>query len=119
MKKTLLYGPIVLQLLSAVALIAAGLMEETVWISLLYGLLALAVTFAGAFVLGRQSVYHSMEEAIEWMPKSIHVNEDEQGKKVAIIEQHNGNVVSLELPEEIDNSQDAMRFIISALTPPE
>src|SRR5262245_38873648 len=114
MKKVLLspYLLAVAQLATALAFALAVALSEDTFAELVYVAVALGNALMCGFFLGRQLVYRELTSAVDWMPKSIHVNEGEDGNKVAIVEQHNGNVVSLELPDDVDNSQDAMRFII-------
>lgn len=115
-EKFLTHGPTVLQLLSAVIVGLAAVRNESPW-NYVFMLVALGNVAAGAFLLGRRHVFRSLERSVEHLPKNVHINEDDAGKKVAIVELLSGDLVTIELPEEIDNPQDAMQHIMDELTP--
>lgn len=110
------YGPLVLQLVAATLLIVASQMQQWVVLRALQLALAFVLASFATFMFGRRSAFASIARRVDWMPKSVTISENDDGVRVALVEQHSGEIVTLELPDEIDSSDAAMRFILDTLS---
>ena len=109
-------GPYVVQLGSAVMLVVASLLTDLLVVRLLDVVLALTIASFAAFMLGRRSAWASLERSFAWMPTNVSIATNEDGTRVAIVEQRSGAIVTLELPDEIDSTDAAMHFILDELS---
>jgi len=109
------YGPIVLQLVAIALFIVAASTSDVVVLRALDLAAAFALASVAAFMLGRRSAYASIEQQMSWLPKSVHLHEDDDGTKHALVERISGDVVTLTIPDEIDSNEAAMRWVIDEL----
>lgn len=113
------YGPPSLQLIAVSMLVFASQISDSLFVRSVDLGFAFAIVALGAFLFGRRSAYASMKRAMSWVPKNIHVSENDEGVKIAFVERESGDIVTLELPDEIDSTEAAMLFILDELTPDE
>jgi hypothetical protein len=111
------YGPFALQVVVAGLLIVAGTLTSSRIASVIDAALAGTLLGASAFLLGRRSAYKAIERSMGWIPKNVSISENDAGVKVALVEQQSGDVVSIEIPEEIESGEQALYFILGELSP--
>ena len=102
---------LVVVMLSTVVLTAGA----PFWIRLFDLLLSYLTVALVARRYGEISTARRIRRETEWMPKNVHVTRKEDGSAVAFVEQMSGEMVSIDLPEEIDSQQAAMEYILDRL----
>lgn len=86
---------------------------------MLGGIVCLFVS--GYFIGGRDAVSslaRELNDRVGWLPAALHVHRREDGRLLALVEQISGEVLSLEIPEELaDDPETVVTFVLQSIEP--
>jgi hypothetical protein len=84
-----------------------------------YGPLALALGVAliacAAYTAGVRDTLARLHESIDWMPKTIHLHDDDAGHTHALVETLGGDVLSIDIPDACTTRDETMQYVLHVL----